>query len=500
DPSLVKELTFTAKDRDSAVFEHLVRIMTQYGKNFFCRGIYSYALRDGKLYFGPENYSLDDPMASPPGTLYQEPSEQDIAIFSTKSAFISGPHTDEYGTFIYGLAPVIDPDTGEVLMAVGMDVLVKDWFAKLNAVRVQVMLPGVLLIVLFFVLLFAFPYTIKQSKDWQYLSLKKWILWPVFGSFALILLLSLSFHIYGYFLQVKDSSSFFIEQSKHQLQSMILDEVELLQTEIRAFADRLLKADVWETSDNSLLRSETEVFFRTAQKKYAVDSARVISKDRIVLFRASDPERAGDRVDNRILLEAERLEKDFWGLLKEGESDRLMIRYVHSVHRDGRLLGYISFGKDFETVRQKLSTVLQGEVVVVLRKKGGGECAKAGGPGGPDQTCDERKAIKEDFVILSSMASAAPFTKLKNVLNKGDRGADDSGENVLIIEEKDRYFLAGRIHLLGFATEEDVNIFVLKEVTDAFGDLKSAVLIEIILVMIIILGLASLLFFLTGSA
>jgi hypothetical protein len=44
--------------------------MTSAGKPFPQRGIYSMALRGGKLFLGPENYPENDPMASPPDTAY----------------------------------------------------------------------------------------------------------------------------------------------------------------------------------------------------------------------------------------------------------------------------------------------------------------------------------------------------------------------------------------------------------------------------------------------
>lgn len=135
DPELVRQLSFTAADAGTPAFEYLRRQMAALGKHLPQRGIYSLAQRNGTLFFGPENYCEDDPMASPPGTVYEEPSAKDFGVFTTGRPSTMGPVTDEYGTFVCALAPILDPDTGEVLMAVGMDVLADDWRATVNRAR-----------------------------------------------------------------------------------------------------------------------------------------------------------------------------------------------------------------------------------------------------------------------------------------------------------------------------------------------------------------------------
>jgi PAS domain S-box-containing protein len=128
-PERVRELSFTDADVGAPAFEYIRQQMIAFGQYLPQRGIYSMAMRDGTLVFGPENYRQDDPMASPPGTVYERPSPADMAIFTTGKPVAIGPATDEYGTFVSALAPVLDPDTGQVLMAVGMDITADDWLA-----------------------------------------------------------------------------------------------------------------------------------------------------------------------------------------------------------------------------------------------------------------------------------------------------------------------------------------------------------------------------------
>jgi signal transduction histidine kinase/CHASE1-domain containing sensor protein/CheY-like chemotaxis protein len=129
DPQLVKQLSFTAADKDNLAYRQLCEQMTCYQSISHYRGIYSMALRQDKLFFGPESYAKEDSQASPAGTLYEQPSKEDFGIFKTGQAFVTGPVTDEYGTFVSASAPVFDPYSGEILMVVGLDVEAADWQA-----------------------------------------------------------------------------------------------------------------------------------------------------------------------------------------------------------------------------------------------------------------------------------------------------------------------------------------------------------------------------------
>lgn len=132
DPELIHKLTFTAADGPRPEFQRLNRYFKDYLPLIGCRGIYTLAARDGQLRFGPESYDPDDPQASPPGTVYQQPSPELLDFFHQPRPFTKGPWTDEYGTFFSAIAPVYDPYTGKLLMAVGLDVESADWQAALR--------------------------------------------------------------------------------------------------------------------------------------------------------------------------------------------------------------------------------------------------------------------------------------------------------------------------------------------------------------------------------
>jgi signal transduction histidine kinase/CHASE1-domain containing sensor protein len=201
DPELVKKLTFTSADRGTPAFEQIRKQMVAYGNIIFQRGIYSMALRDDSLVFGPENYADNDPMASMPGTVYQKPSIEDYKIFNTGKPIVIGPKTDEYGTFISALAPVYDPRTSEVLMTIGIDFMSDDWQAAINATQYG---PMFITLILILVLLFGAQIVYRRNR----MPGKQGLLWHVE---------TIVVAIFGIILTV--TSTFLISEAKNLEQS-----------------------------------------------------------------------------------------------------------------------------------------------------------------------------------------------------------------------------------------------------------------------------------------
>ncbi|MFT3829265.1 MAG: PAS domain S-box protein [Opitutaceae bacterium] len=127
DPERLTCLAFDLSDRERPEFQIVRAQLIAYGHVAGLRSIYTLAQRGGQLLFGPENLAEDDPDASPPGTVYEQPEPQIFEVFRTGVAISDGPTADEYGTFVSGLAPVIDPATSDVVLVVGLDLEAADW-------------------------------------------------------------------------------------------------------------------------------------------------------------------------------------------------------------------------------------------------------------------------------------------------------------------------------------------------------------------------------------
>ncbi|MEI6605623.1 MAG: CHASE domain-containing protein [Verrucomicrobiota bacterium] len=82
------------------------------------------ALPGGTIYFfadaGTENEAQ-------PGKIYGEASVELKSAFNTARAFVEGPLPDEWGVWISGLVPLVNPQSKSVIAMLGMDFDAQDW-------------------------------------------------------------------------------------------------------------------------------------------------------------------------------------------------------------------------------------------------------------------------------------------------------------------------------------------------------------------------------------
>jgi len=132
-PSHVKALTFSEKDLKKSAYIRMRDQLVTFSKALGLKSIYTMKLlTDGSVLFGPESLPTDDPIASPPGTLYENPSKELYESFMSGIPFTEGPLSDEYGTFISAISPVYDPASDEVLIMLGVDINADDWESQIN--------------------------------------------------------------------------------------------------------------------------------------------------------------------------------------------------------------------------------------------------------------------------------------------------------------------------------------------------------------------------------
>jgi PAS domain S-box-containing protein len=121
-PQRAKDLTFSEKDYGRPSFELLREQFKAHGKFTKQESIYTVAMRQGLMVFGPKSIPPESPEASQPGEVYEKPAEELRSVFSTKKAMATdAPYENEYGQYVSAFAPVLDPRTGNVILVVGID-------------------------------------------------------------------------------------------------------------------------------------------------------------------------------------------------------------------------------------------------------------------------------------------------------------------------------------------------------------------------------------------
>lgn len=99
------------------------------------RYIYLMHLVDGQVRFLADS---DDPPCSDYSAengIYTEASAELKNIFATAQPFVEGPLADQWGSWVSGVAPIIDRHTGEVVAVVGLDIDTASYYSKLLIYR-----------------------------------------------------------------------------------------------------------------------------------------------------------------------------------------------------------------------------------------------------------------------------------------------------------------------------------------------------------------------------
>ncbi|MFZ5631348.1 MAG: response regulator [Bacillota bacterium] len=127
-PKLMAELTGSPADNGNPSFLRLRgQLASIRAANSDCRFVYLMGHRDGQVFFHADSEPEDSKDYSPPGQVYEEASPELVQIFSDKQPFSEGPVTDQWGTWVSGLAAVTDPDNNRTVAVLGMDIDAGQW-------------------------------------------------------------------------------------------------------------------------------------------------------------------------------------------------------------------------------------------------------------------------------------------------------------------------------------------------------------------------------------
>ncbi len=369
-PHLAAQLTFTEADADSPAHHRLCQVMTAFGRNIPNRGVYSMAQRGGKLYFGPENYPPDDPMASPPGTEYLEPGPEDFAIFITGEPFVAGPLKDEYGTFVTAAAPVMDPVSNQVLMVAAIDILAEDWDKNVSSAR---LIPFVLtggLLLSFVVGFAALQRNGRRSRGGGSggVDLRRWVGVPL-GVLFLCGLAVLTAH------QANEHRKAYLSEARWVAQHALLDWNHTVATEARmleVWAHRVREnagvMEAWRSGDRERLLAAAGPVFTHMRQAQQISILHFLNPDKTNHLRAHMPEMHGDVLSWASLEAAGETGIPQWGL-DLGRWGNFSLRYCMPVLEDGALAGYLVVGKDTGALLPRFALNLRGNIVAVVPKR-----------------------------------------------------------------------------------------------------------------------------------
>jgi len=96
------------------------------------RFVYLMGRKAGKILFLVDAEPPDSEDYSAPGDIYEEASPRLFEIFSKMVPFVEGPFEDQWGEWVSGHAPIMDPQTGNVAAVIGIDISAKQWKSSIG--------------------------------------------------------------------------------------------------------------------------------------------------------------------------------------------------------------------------------------------------------------------------------------------------------------------------------------------------------------------------------
>jgi signal transduction histidine kinase len=121
-PLQVMELSGKASDKELDAYASLKQQLAAVkAANGDVRSIYITGEKNGRLFFYVDSEKPSSPDYSPPAEWYDDATPEFKAIFKTNKPLVEGPVSDDFGTFISGLAPITKPASDKVVAVVGID-------------------------------------------------------------------------------------------------------------------------------------------------------------------------------------------------------------------------------------------------------------------------------------------------------------------------------------------------------------------------------------------
>ncbi len=492
-PELAQKLTFTAADSGSPVYEFISQQLTALGRQIPNRGIYTMARRDGKIFYGPENYSREDPMASEPGVEFEQPSPADHQIFKDKQPVTIGPCADEYGTFVSSMAPVLDPCSNEVLMVIGVDTEARDWQAQLDVVARTPVLHAMVILLAIGLSVIAIRWY-NRTRSAASLKLKKWILIPTAMTISAGMAIFLGYQYINSGLGWHSEMQQIKERVMKTWSGNIDNKVQMLRMQLDQIARNPAMVEAFENRNREALIAVSSPIANELKKQYDITHFYFTEPDRTCFLRVHQPERYGDRIDRFTTLTAERLGEDAWGV-EFGLLGTFTLRCVRPWLQEGKVIGYLELGTEVACLIDNMADNHSVEAISVVQKK--------------YTSRDKFEAGKKAFgyagqwdqfpeVVVTYQSQMAIPDELVRLFTAGHSCYD--GKDRFNLCQDGKVFDGGVIHIPDAAGNNVVDIFLLNDITADLEAARMDLLENSSIATIVMIGLLAMLWSTCGLA
>ena len=162
------------------------------------------------------------------------------------------------------------------------------------------------------------------------------------------------------------------ERSAWEVQNLLRLEQEQHAATMRTMLEAVMHddhlAETFATRDREALLARAKPLFDSLRREHEITHFYFHAPDRTNLLRVHRPQQAGDTINRATLLAAERTDRIASGL-ERGPIGTFVLRVVSPWHHEGRLLGYVELGVEFEDMMQPVHGLLKVDFVVAVYKE-----------------------------------------------------------------------------------------------------------------------------------
>jgi PAS domain S-box-containing protein len=326
-------------------------------------GLYSMKKRADQIVFGPENIPVDDPRSSLPGTVYQAPPEALIKVFATGQPAVTGPFTDEYGTFVSAFVPLLDPATRQLVAVIGLDIMADD-LQQILLAKMAIPLGLALVLVIGMASSLAASQRVEASPQ---PVLRR--LFPIMVVLAACLVAGAAalFLRQNQLMHAMETATRVVEVRRDLRTATEQQSLALAATAQWIASEARVQAAV-RAGDITTLSNMWQFPHATWRRELKFTHFYFLDTNRVCLLRLHQPARRGDRIDRFTALQAERTGRAAAGL-ELGPLGTLTLRVVQPILAGGALVGYVELGKEMDEVLADLPTDPEESIAVAIHKE-----------------------------------------------------------------------------------------------------------------------------------
>jgi len=408
------------------------------------------------FYADTQNESKEALPVAQPGEVYHDASPDLYAIFDNHLPFIEGPLPDQWGVWVTVFVPVIDPENGRTIAVLGMDIGAGDWHWRVAG---RAALPaGLLILLLTGVITLLISIRNREFSDHPVLRrlvppLMSMLFLLIGGGFALL------------WWQYRNHMNERIAFAKENIQTAFREDLTSETVEMNKYLNmvatdqRVISA--LSVNDTKRLQNNWQNTFERLLDDLKVSHILFYDRHRVCILRMHIPNFRGDVVNRFTLMEAERTGKVVSGL-EIGKVGTLTLRSVQPVYQDGKIVGYVEFGKEVEHILNKEHLRINSHLAVVVRKEllERKQWEDAMRLLGRDTEWD---LLPDSVVIFSSMKRIPkPFLPLAN--HNSDTGHGDDASQDVAYDGKDWRFASTPI--LDVAGKQVGCLLIMTDITE----------------------------------